>query len=251
MRSLDLGHPPKQEPKHQEDHHTDHDHSGFRRRKRSSLEHRERHGGNGTWNQFCASAEELVLIYGLADNGSASSGGLSRTDLARLSPALLQQILSGACEDVTEPPSPDGLTTTESKGARSERTPPEYVYATIANMVITLTSMFGIVLLLCTSFTSVFQFCIQFCISLAVGSLTGDALLHLTPMEESEPHHCDHGQVLEMYEQERKQKDKSHSASRADLVGNEDNEKSLSEPKERTRGKSSYLQYNEQASSEL
>lgn len=42
--------------------------------------------------------------------------------------------------------------------------------------------MFGIVLLLCTSCTSVFQLCIQFCISLAVGSLTGDALLHLLPM---------------------------------------------------------------------
>lgn len=42
--------------------------------------------------------------------------------------------------------------------------------------------MFGIVLLLCTSCTSVFQYCIQFCISLAVGSLTGDALLHLLPM---------------------------------------------------------------------
>ncbi|XP_034401427.1 zinc transporter ZIP4 [Cyclopterus lumpus] len=289
MRSLNLGHHPKDEPEHQEDQHADHDHSGLRRRKRSSLEHRERHGGNVTWNRFCASAEELVLIYGLADNSSVSSG-LSRTDLARLSPALVQQILSGACADITEPPTPDGLTMTE-----------KYVYATIANMVITLTSMFGIVLLLCTSFTSVFQFCIQFCISLAVGSLTGDALLHLTPMflglhvhsdntdshknshapyqeetpdyiykmlvliggiyyfylmetifslvayednhhhhqhhhgEESEPHHCDHGQVLEMYEQERKQKDKSQSASRADLVGNQDNEKSLSEPKERTR----------------
>lgn len=57
-----------------------------------------------------------------------------------------------------------------------------YLYATLANVVITLTSMFGIVVLLCTACTSVFQMCIQFCISLAVGSLTGDALLHLLPM---------------------------------------------------------------------
>lgn len=57
-----------------------------------------------------------------------------------------------------------------------------YIYATLANVVITLMSMLGIVLLLCTSCTSVFQLCIQFCISLAVGSLTGDALLHLLPM---------------------------------------------------------------------
>lgn len=37
-------------------------------------------------------------------------------------------------------------------------------------------------MLLCTSCTSAFQLVIQFCISLAVGSLTGDALLHLLPM---------------------------------------------------------------------
>lgn len=159
--------------------------------------------------------------------------------------------------------------------------------------------MFGIVVLLCAACTSVFQMCIQFCISLAVGSLTGDALLHLMPTflglhvhsdnggssedsshsheeetpdyiykmlvliagiycfylmevsfslitygdkhhnhkhhhgEESEPHHCDHGRVLEMYQQEQKQKDKS--TSKADLVSCEDNEKPLPEPKERTR----------------
>lgn len=28
----------------------------------------------------------------------------------------------------------------------------------------------------------------------------------LTPQEESEPHHCDHGKVLEMYQQEKKRK---------------------------------------------
>lgn len=57
-----------------------------------------------------------------------------------------------------------------------------YVYATLANAVICLMAMFGIVVLLCTSCSSLFQLCIQFCISLAVGSLTGDALLHLLPM---------------------------------------------------------------------
>lgn len=56
-----------------------------------------------------------------------------------------------------------------------------YVYATLANTVICLMAMFGIVVLLCTSCSSLFQLCIQFCISLAVGSLTGDALLHLLP----------------------------------------------------------------------
>lgn len=55
------------------------------------------------------------------------------------------------------------------------------MYATLANLVICLMAMFGIVMLLCTACSSLFQLCIQFCISLAVGSLTGDALLHLLP----------------------------------------------------------------------
>lgn len=57
-----------------------------------------------------------------------------------------------------------------------------YVYATLANVVICLGAMFGIVLLLCTACTNIFQLSIQFCISMAVGSLTGDAVLHLLPV---------------------------------------------------------------------
>ncbi|CAJ1083399.1 zinc transporter ZIP4 isoform X2 [Xyrichtys novacula] len=291
MEKLNIG--PKTENDHGHEHHPhdhdhDHDHEAKRWRKRSSHDHdHEGHEGNTTFEQLCFSAKELVVIHGLQENSSASSG-LGQSGLARLSPALIQQILSGACADKTEPPTPDQLTKTE-----------RYVYATIANLLITLTAMFGIVVLLCTSCTAVFQMCIQFCISLAVGSLTGDALLHLLPMflglhvhaageeghshehgeeeetpdyiykmlvllagiyyfylmetifslityknknhhhhqhhhgEESEPHHCDHGGVLEMYQQERKKKDKT--VSKTDLVDIEDNEKSLSEPRERTR----------------
>ncbi|XP_074468723.1 zinc transporter ZIP4 [Sebastes fasciatus] len=277
MRSLNLGPEDDHDNDHDHDHdHADHDHSGLRRRRKRNHERLEGHERNTTWDQVCFSAEDLVVIYDLADNRSASSG------LARLSPALVQQILSGACAHITDPMKPDGLTTVE-----------RYIYATIANTLITLTSMFGIVVLLCTSCTSVFQYSIQFCISLAVGSLTGDALLHLIPTflglhahsdghsheeetpvyiykmlvliagiyyfylmetifslvaykdnhhhhqhhhgEESEPHHCDHGRVLEMYQQERKQRDKSHSVLKADLVGHEEDAKSLSKPVERTR----------------
>ncbi|XP_034066384.1 zinc transporter ZIP4 isoform X1 [Gymnodraco acuticeps] len=282
MKSLKLG--PDNQHQHEHGHtdsHADHDHSGFRRTRKSGHTRHEGHAGNTTWDKLCLSAEELVLIHSLAENSSAPPG-LGQIGLAQLSPALVQQILSGACAEVTDPLTHDELTVTE-----------KYLYATLANVVITLTSMFGIVLLLCTSCTSMFQLCIQFCISLAVGSLTGDALLHLLPMflglhvhsdnassheempdyiykmlvliggiyyfylmetifslvaykdnhhhhqhhhgEESEPHHCDHGRVLEMYQQDRKQKDKSESASKLDLVSFEEHEKSHSHQKERTR----------------
>ncbi|XP_024131057.1 zinc transporter ZIP4 [Oryzias melastigma] len=241
------------------DHH--HHHEEQRGRSKRST---GRHEDNSTWEQRCFSAEELLQIHGLS--GSAHSG-MGRPEVVRLSPALIQQILSGACAPESEPETQDGLTEAE-----------RYLYGTLANVVITLMSMFGIVLLLCTSCTNVFQLCIQFCISMAVGSLTGDALLHLVPMflglhvhsdedsshggsdhnheegipdytfkmlamlggiylfylmeslfslmtqenhqhaEDSDPHHCDHGRVLEMFQQERKQKDRKQSTSKTDLV---------------------------------
>ncbi|XP_077446241.1 zinc transporter ZIP4 [Stigmatopora argus] len=232
--------------------------------------HRRRAGANGTWEQYCFSARELVLIH----HPGATSPVLGRSDAARLSPALIQQILSGAC-GAQPPTKADDLSKTE-----------RYLYATLANVVVTLASMFGVTLLLCTSCTTVFQLCIQFCISLAVGSLTGDALLHLLPMflglhsheadggaagglrhdlhgsspladhvgkmlvvlagiyyfylmetifeiimhqhhghrDEADVHRCDHGRVLEMYQQEAQQKrtEKLQSISTADLVNEED-----------------------------
>lgn len=62
-----------------------------------------------------------------------------------------------------------------------------YGYATLANIIVCLMSVFGIVVLLFSVCTRVFESCIQFCISLAVGSLTGDALLHLIPSVSQPP----------------------------------------------------------------
>uniref|UniRef100_A0A8C5DJL3 Zinc transporter ZIP4 n=1 Tax=Gouania willdenowi TaxID=441366 RepID=A0A8C5DJL3_GOUWI len=180
----DHGHEHDLGPKHGHGH----DHSSHKRRKRSSHEHHEEHQSNSTWEHHCFSADDLILIYDLPGNKSSTSG-LAAADVARISPALVQQIVSGACTNSTEIVTPDGLSTTE-----------RYLYATLANTLITLTAMFGIVVLLCTSCTHVFQLCIQFCISMAVGSLTGDALLHLLPMvfglhvhsHDSSEDHSDH-----------------------------------------------------------
>uniref|UniRef100_A0A8C1Z521 Zinc transporter ZIP4 n=1 Tax=Cyprinus carpio TaxID=7962 RepID=A0A8C1Z521_CYPCA len=113
----------------------------------------------------CFSAGDLLRIHQL------NSSSLSRDQFTQISPALIQQILSGGCSEISPAPvSPDSLSTAE-----------RYGYATLANLIICLMAMFGIVVLLFSACTQVFEFCIQFCISLAVGSLTGDALLHLLP----------------------------------------------------------------------
>lgn len=62
--------------------------------------------------QLCFSAEELILIHELEANASSDMG---RSGLARLSPALLQQILSGACTNTTDSHVSDGLSVTESQ----------------------------------------------------------------------------------------------------------------------------------------
>lgn len=62
--------------------------------------------------QLCFSAEELILIHELGANASSDLG---RSGLARLSPALVQQILSGACTATTDSHASDGLSMSESQ----------------------------------------------------------------------------------------------------------------------------------------
>uniref|UniRef100_A0A672KJQ6 Zinc transporter ZIP4 n=1 Tax=Sinocyclocheilus grahami TaxID=75366 RepID=A0A672KJQ6_SINGR len=129
---------------------------------------------------MCFSAEDLLRIYQL------NSSSLTRDQFTQLSPALIQQILSGGCSEITfTHVTPDSLSTAETEQRVFLNTVTDYFrygYATLANIIICLMAMFGIVVLLFSRCTQVFQMCIQFCISLAVGSLTGDALLHLLPM---------------------------------------------------------------------
>ncbi|KAL4629858.1 zinc transporter ZIP4 [Arapaima gigas] len=270
MRSLGLG-------RHNNTHDHGHEHRGHLSHQHHRLfghSGRETHQQNSSWDQICFTASELLEVFSV--NGPA----ISRDQFTQLSPALIQQLLSQACKDTAQPMTPG------SELSRTER----YVYATIANLLICLVAMFGIVVLLCTTCTNVFQLCLQFCISLAVGSLTGDAVLHLLPVflglhahseggsedhghstetsnytfkllvllagiyffylmeaiftitshtdrqdhrdEDSDPHHCDHGKVLQMYQEQRKSK---QSTSQADLVDEEVTEKSFAVSNDHTR----------------
>uniref|UniRef100_A0A8C1NG67 Zinc transporter ZIP4 n=1 Tax=Cyprinus carpio TaxID=7962 RepID=A0A8C1NG67_CYPCA len=120
---------------------------------------------------FSHYGSDSLTLHDLLRIHQLNSSSLSRDQFTQISPALIQQILSGGCSEISPAPvSPDTLSTAE-----------RYGYATLANLIICLMAMFGIVVLLFSACTQVFEFCIQFCISLAVGSLTGDALLHLLP----------------------------------------------------------------------
>ncbi|XP_016349912.1 zinc transporter ZIP4-like [Sinocyclocheilus anshuiensis] len=235
-----------------------HDHDAEKQHSRNSHSDVDAHRTNSSWDTACFSAEDLLRIHRL------NSSSLSRDQFTQISPALIQQILSGGCSEISPAPvSPDSLSTAERYGC-----------ATLANLLICLMAMFRIVVLLFSACTQVFELCIQFCISLAVGSLTGDALLHLLPAflglhvhdhaEENldyvykllvliagiyffylmegifsiitrREHHHNHDEeesdvhhkVLQMFQREKQNK---HSSSQADLVDAEKREKSFLEP---------------------
>ncbi|KAM7075229.1 zinc transporter ZIP4 [Molossus nigricans] len=120
---------------------------------------------SSVWDTVCLSARDVMAVYGLSEKT-----GVTPEAWAQLSPALLQQQLSGACS-----PRP-------SHGAQNQLSQAEtYLYSSLATLLICLCSVFGLLLLICTGCSSVSHYIIQMFLGLAVGALTGDALLHLTP----------------------------------------------------------------------
>lgn len=56
-----------------------------------------------------------------------------------------------------------------------------YLYGSLATLIICLCAVFGLLLLTCARCSTVTHYIMQTFLSLAVGALTGDALLHLIP----------------------------------------------------------------------
>ncbi|KAM4029122.1 zinc transporter ZIP4 [Anomaloglossus baeobatrachus] len=150
---------------HDHDHEEDHmNHIDGNQRRRRSLRESDVHIHH--WDQTCFSPEDVLTIYGVNEEED-----ISPEKFQELSSSLIQQQLLGLCPDTHDHGPTDGqLSTTE-----------KYLYGSIATLIVCLCSLFGIVVLLCTACTAVYQYVIQFFVSLAVGSLTGDAILHLIP----------------------------------------------------------------------
>ncbi|XP_046498053.1 zinc transporter ZIP4 isoform X2 [Equus quagga] len=211
------------------DDHSDHDHLGKGAKARDSVQLATSNSSSNTWDTLCLSAREVMAVYGLSEEA-----GVTREAWAQLSPALLQQQLSGAC-------SPQPESSTEEQLSKAEK----YLYGSLATLLICLCAIFGLLLLTCARCSAATHYVIQTFLSLAVGALTGDALLHLMPKDPkdgpcSHSGHShgghSHGVSLQLAPSELRPPKQPHQGSCADLVTEESPELLSPEPRRLSPG---------------
>nr|XP_012328713.1 zinc transporter ZIP4 isoform X2 [Aotus nancymaae] len=145
--------------------HDDHSHQHRRASGQDPVSLSTSNSSSSVWDTVCLSSRDVMAVYGLSEEA-----GVTPEAWAQLSPALLQQQLSGACTSQHGHPVQDQLSQAES-----------YLYGSLATLLICLCAVFGLLLLTCTGCRGVTHYVLQTFLSLAVGALTGDALLHLMP----------------------------------------------------------------------
>ncbi|XP_062260585.1 zinc transporter ZIP6 isoform X1 [Platichthys flesus] len=163
--------------------------------------------GHVNGNHSQETVECLNVSSVLSSHGMSQGGGVTLGDFSYLCPALLNQIDSGACivhgEDTTH-----GDTDHKhhkhahshhgdhNQSDHSERTAGEtsksittaWVGGLVSITIISLLSLLGVLLIPLMN-RDFFKFLLSFLVALAVGTLSGDAFLHLIPHSQGGHHH--------------------------------------------------------------
>uniref|UniRef100_A0A3P9QAV9 Zinc transporter ZIP6 n=1 Tax=Poecilia reticulata TaxID=8081 RepID=A0A3P9QAV9_POERE len=119
----------------------------------------------------CLNASALLLSHGMSQEGGVALG-----DFSFLCPALLHQIDSGACL---------------LHGDASRHQDTAWVGGFVSITIISALSLVGVLLIPLMS-RVFFKFLLSFLVALAVGTLSGDAFLHLIPHSHGNHDHYNH-----------------------------------------------------------
>ncbi|XP_028249862.1 zinc transporter ZIP10 isoform X2 [Parambassis ranga] len=187
---------PSEEHDHKHDHSHDHDHRHGQGN--SHKDKREAPGGDATptllgplqsghagglshQHEECLNLTQLLHYYGLNPESL-----ISPRQFTYLCPALLYQIDSRVCirhyhqmeveQEALEPVSSVWV----------------WIWGFVSITIISLLSLLGVVLVPILN-QSCFKFLLTFLVALAVGTLSGDALLHLLPHSQGQHDHSEHG----------------------------------------------------------
>ncbi|XP_018538680.1 zinc transporter ZIP10 [Lates calcarifer] len=138
-------------------------------------------GGLSHQHEECLNLTQLLTYYGLSPDSL-----ISPSQFTYLCPALVYQIDSRVCirhyhqmdveQEVLEPVSSVWV----------------WVWGFVSITIISLLSLLGVVLVPILN-QSCFKFLLTFLVALAVGTLSGDALLHLLPHSQGQHDHGEHG----------------------------------------------------------
>ncbi|KAJ7408295.1 zinc transporter ZIP12 isoform X4 [Pitangus sulphuratus] len=133
---------------------------------------------------FKTSETQCVDVSTLEKNADIMDrDGADENSLPRLAALIITLALQGVCMGKASLPSPEFFIKYifSSLNSTTELQVTEYGYSTVAVLLITIGSMFGTTLILFNSCQEIYTLILQLFVGLAVGTLSGDALLHLIP----------------------------------------------------------------------